>query len=166
MNRSVWLGLLASFALLLMPSFVHAQAGYQVVASCPGVKYPVGPVRPGTQDTTGTLCTQGGSGGGVVTGNQSNAGAGTTGSANVGTSSYNYGWNVAAGDWLQVTTASDGSWLVSQDGSWTFSSADCGIATLGCKADAAWVSGSGTGIAILKTIAVNSGNPLATQAQT
>lgn len=120
MNRSgllTWLGLLASFALLSVTAPAFAQAGNQVVSSCGGVNYPVGPVRPGTQDTTGKLCTSGsgGGGGGVVTGNQSNAGAGTTGSANVGTNSYTYGWQGGA-TWAQAVVDGSGRWLVAGAG--------------------------------------------------
>lgn len=119
MNRSgllTWLGLLASFALLSVTAPAFAQAGNQVVSSCGGVNYPVGPVRPGTQDTTGKLCTSGsGGGGGVVTGNQSNAGAGTTGGANVGTNSYTYGWQGGA-TWAQAVVDGSGRWLVAGAG--------------------------------------------------
>lgn len=45
----------------------------------------------------------GGGGGGVVTGNQSNAGVGTTGSANVGVNAYKYVWNGSS--WVQDTGA-------------------------------------------------------------
>lgn len=44
------------------------------------------------------------SGGSVLIGNQSNAGPGTTGSANVGANAYGYGWNGAA--WQQLFTGS------------------------------------------------------------
>jgi hypothetical protein len=70
---------------------------------------PVTITDPGNQtaakvDGSGNLqvnCTTG-CGSGVITGNQSNAGAGTTGSANVGTNSYTYLWNGSS--WQQGLT--------------------------------------------------------------
>jgi hypothetical protein len=102
--RKLLLGclILASLA-WLTPTKVFAQTSSSVVvANCgtPPTTYVAGYPYPNTQDTTGTLCTKGGSGTVTVQGNQSNAGAGTTGGNNVPTNSYTYIWNGSA--WVQA----------------------------------------------------------------
>lgn len=116
MNTKVLLAS-AAFALLAFACRdADAQAvQYDVVQACGMASINPGFPGHGQMDITGRICTVVGSGtGSTVAGSQSNAGAGTTGSTNLGTNSYGYLWNstgwvqaagTAAGQFIQGTSA-------------------------------------------------------------
>lgn len=90
------LGILGSLALLwAAPAMAQSTAAPVVTGYLSSVGCPYG------QTTCFVQYGSGGSGGGTVTGNQSNAGAGTTGSTNLGVNGYNYIWNGSS--WVQWT---------------------------------------------------------------
>jgi hypothetical protein len=103
--------ILALYALTLAPFAAHAQTSNAlVVSSCNGKSYTAGLPAATTQTTGGQLCIAPPAGGNTtVVGNQSNAGAGTTGSQNLGTNAYGYGWTGSA--WGQVVIDSSGRYI-------------------------------------------------------
>jgi hypothetical protein len=103
--------ILALYALTLAPFAAHAQTSNAlVVSACNGKSYTAGLPAATTQTTGGQFCIAPPAGGTTaVVGNQSNAGAGTTGSQNLGTNAYGYGWTGSA--WGQVVIDSSGRYI-------------------------------------------------------
>jgi hypothetical protein len=89
--------------LTLAPTLSHAQAvSAYSVSACGGQSLAAGGFFPLTMDLTGKLCDSGG-GSTTVVGNISNGSdAVAPTSTNLGTTSYNYGWNGTGWDRLQV----------------------------------------------------------------
>jgi len=116
----------------------------RVVASCGGITYVAGSPQPLTMDTTGTLCTVSGGGGG---------GAVTIASGGVASGAYASG-SIASGAFASGSIASGAiaSGAIASGAVASGAIVDGAIVTDGTKADASYTTGSGSVVSILKGI--------------
>ena len=132
---------------LTTAAFAQTTTSARVVASCGGITYVAGSPQPLTIDTTGTLCTvSGGGGGGTV----------TIASGAVASGAYSSG-SIASG---AVASGAIASGAVAS-GAYAAGSLAAGAGVSGwdlsegALGDAAWTSGNGSVIAILKNLSAS-----------
>lgn len=150
MIRNLLIGLVVFGATVWIAASAHAQSAV-VVSACgtPPGTYSTGFTRAVTQNTAGLTCTSA-----SASGTFTDDATGTTGNPVPGSAAY-AGVNIGGTLRGQTGTNPTGTVYAADVGS-----PDGSIVSLGAKADAAWSSGSGSAIAILKSIASSVAGPI------